>query len=31
MDKGTAPFPKPKEYEKTKVGAYKLEEDQQDL
>jgi len=31
MDKGTANFPKAKEYQKLRVGAYELEEDQRDL
>jgi len=30
-DKGTANFPKAKEYQKLRVGAYELEEDQRDL
>jgi len=30
-DKGTAPFPKPMEYEKLKVGAYNQEESEMDL
>jgi len=30
-DKGTANFPKAKEYQKLRVGAYELEEDQKDL
>ena len=30
-DKGTATFPKAKEYQKLKIGAYELEEDQKDL
>jgi len=30
-DKGTANFPKAKEYQKLRIGAYELEEDQKDL
>jgi hypothetical protein len=30
-DSGTASFPKAKEYQKMKIGAIHLEEDQQDL
>jgi len=30
-DAGTANFPKAKEYQKLRVGAYELEEDQRDL